>query len=317
MRVKNIITLTIITVLSLGLIITSNLIFTPIAKARELSKALDSASVYYEGATRVEVEKLYSEGNAKVSLALRVFGTDDTPIGYLYEVNENNDFGNIKIIVKVNLKDLIEEIIILELNQTMYEKQTEKLANDYLFTKLDDEIVDVTGGVTSISLNTLTNMIKVLGKVHHSNPKLELTLPYLEYFDEYEIVDEVEKTIDEASVLKETISNGKGFVYTLTKSGIYETGNASKKELTLVVVLDGEGNILDLLLPGDLYRHSKGNLYNNALEYISEFKEMHINEIPDAYTGSTSDGGANNSKLLIHNLLVIAKEDFGVWKKKI
>ncbi|MFA5692525.1 MAG: hypothetical protein WC907_02815 [Acholeplasmataceae bacterium] len=311
MRLKNILTLTIITVLSLGLIIGSNLIFTPIAKERELSKALDKAEIYYEDVTRVEIEKSYSEGNVKVELLLRVFGKDDNPLGYLYEINETNDYGNIRIMVKVNLKDLIEELIVLELNQTMYMKQTEKLANDYLFTKLDDNVVDITGGVTTISLNTLTNMIQVLGKVHHSNPKLELTLPYLDYFDEYEVVSEDKKTIDEASVLKETISDDKGFVYTLTKSGVYDSHSPTKKEITLVIILNNEGDILDLLLPADLYKHTKsGNFYNNALEYVTGFKDLNISEIPDAYTGSTSDGGANNSKLLIHNLLVIAKEDF-------
>lgn len=310
MKTKNIIVLSLVVLLGLGLTILTGLIFNPIALKIEKEKALEKTLLYYDKAKDVEVLTNKKMDGVSVSFGTKVYDKDDVGIGYLYEINKENDFGNIKLMVKVDLKDSISEIVILELNQTMYQSQTEKLVNDYVFTKLSNEVVDLSAGATSISLNTLSSMIKVLGSYHHDVEKLELSLPYLDYYGDYEVLETKNENKNGADIIIETISDDKGLVYSLTKAGIYQTGNAKETEITLVIILDNEGKVLKMLLPGELYKHSKGGFYDKALLHVEEFENMKLEMVPDTYTGASdpSSGVPFNTLNLIHDLIQTAKE---------
>jgi hypothetical protein len=311
MRLKNILTLVITFILSIGLVFGSYAIFNPIKVERERQETLSIAKEYFSNAQDFNAYNGASVGNVKVSLALKVLGQGGSELGYLYEANVTNSYGNIRVRVVAGVDQKISEIDLLELNQTMYQAQTTNKINTYLFTRID-EIADSYAGATSVSIRSLVDMMVVVRDVHKLVPKTEIHDPYEEYFGEYSIDSTDTQTVNDATVVIQTITGSKksGAIYTVTKMG---TGyvDHSDDTITAIIILDSEGNILLVDLPTDLYNHTKGSYYNQVRAYARGFMGQNIADITDAYSGGTNEGLSDtphNSMSLVHHEMVIVKE---------
>jgi len=310
-KIKKLIILFVSMAFSFGLVILSHAIFDPIKKERDRQEMLDEVKVYYPNV--IDFEQLTKDtiNGVSIELALKVYGKDETPLGYLYIINAGNSFGNIKLRVLVNLKDRIDKIEIVELNQTMYQSRTQEAIKLYVDALVSSNMPDVLGSVTSVSLNTLISMMKSLGVYHDLIEKFPNMLPYKEYFgDDYEVVSTEITTYDGAEVKVETIKD-KGYVYTVTKSGIYNSDSDDERPITLILALDLEGKIIGGELPSDLYKHSGGNYRATVIEYLESFFDGKIQNVLDDYAGASDPSDpsiAHNSRRLVHKILVIIRE---------
>lgn len=312
MKLKSILALTITFLVSLSLLIGSYAIFNPIKLAKEKEKALAEIKVMMSDATDFTSNPLETIDGVEILLSAKVYKGSEG-IGYVYEANAKNGFGNIKIMIAVGLDEKISDLKMIELNQTMYQDKTTKLLQDYKYQKLSPSIADQAAGATSVSMNTLMDMFSALGSHHAKVEKFPFVMPYEAFYGEYTIASSTTSNVSGAAVKVEVINGASksGKVISLTKAGVYQTGSLTEKEIMVQVALDETGKILGVLLPNESYKHSLGNFYAKALVYAQSFKDMMINEVPDAYTGSTNDEGEpNNSKMLIHELMLIAGEVF-------
>lgn len=307
LNIKNLIALAIAFILSIGLVIGGYMVFNPIKEAKDKAVILDKVETLFADATEFTVNPNETIDGVEILLSLKVLdGT--TPLGYIYEANTVNGFGNIKIIISVGLDERIIEVVVQELNQTMYQSNTLSLAQNYVFQKLSGSIPDANSGATSVSAWSLMDMMQAIGAHHDKIDKFEIILPYQAFYGEgYQVIDTKTSNVDGAVVKTETISGNLGTVYSLTKAGIYNTDLVTTKEITVVVVLDDAGKILGVLLPPESYNHTKGNFYNNALEFSQSYVDLNLSDIVDGQAGSTADPGAFNSRSLIEDLMLIAK----------
>src|SRR5690606_38529337 len=297
-KLKNLIVLFAAFLVSFGLIFGSYIIFNPIKLEREKEEALAQIKVLVADATDFESNKLETIDGVEILLSAKLYKGED-PLGYVYEANSKNGFGNIRVMIAVGLDEKITDVKMVELNQTMYQSKSEALLNNYKFQKLSPNVSSTQAGATSISLNTIMDMMNVIGVHHEGIVKFDIPKPYKDFFGDYEIKSTSQSTISGATVKVEEI-DGKGFVYTVTKDGLYQTDNLTKKFITLQVAVNNDGKIIGVLLPNELYLHTKG-YYAKALAYAQSFVNIDLNAVPDAYSGvSSDDGEPNNSKLLIH-----------------
>lgn len=307
LNIKGMITLFITLLVSFGLVVGGYLVFNPIKEEKEKAIILDKVETLFADATEFILNPSETVDGVEISLSLRVLDGSD-PLGYVYEANTQNGFGNIKIIMSVGLDERIIELKILELNQTMYQSQTENLAQSYVYQKLSQSIPDANSGATSVSAWSLMDMIGAIGMHHDSVEKFEIILPYQAFYgDTYTVIETQNSTVDGAALKIETISGNLGKVYQLTKAGIYNSDVVTTKEITVVIALDNNGKILGVLLPPESYQHTKGNFYNNALEFSQSYVDLNIADIVDGQAGATTDPGAFNSRSLIEDLLLTAK----------
>lgn len=317
MKLKEILTFSISILVTLGLVITTFAIFNPIKVEKQNKLTLEKIQTLISDAKSFEVNEPTTVGSTDITLSTRVMGNNDSALGYVYEINEKNGFGNIKLLVAANAKSEISKVTIVELNQTMYQDKSEALIKSYVNQKLTN-IIDLQAGATSVSLNTIMSMFSNLGEHHQSVPNFDTKPPYFDFFgEEYEVLSSEDKSMNDTTIIVETISNDLGLVFTLTKEGIYNSDSETKKPITLVIGLDKDGKILGIQLPTELYQHSSGGYYNNTKIYAESFVGTNINDFLDGYTGASSDDGLpNNSRYLVHTLFVSAKEVYQAWKKK-
>lgn len=314
MRLKNILVLTISFLLSIGLIFGTFSIFNPIKLERERVATLSIVKEYFESADDFEKLAPKTVDGIPVSMVLKVLDNEDAPLGYLYEANVINTYGNIRIRVSVDVSQKIQTVDLVELNQSMYESKTINTAKNYEFQDIT-KIADGYAGVTSISVRGLMDMMMAIRDVHNSIPKFDIPRPYAAFYGtDYTIESTTEQTVDGASVKVEMITDGLGTVYTVTKSGIKQYGHTDLYPITLVVATNASNQIVGVLLPADLYGHTKGAYYVKALAYAQSFVNTNLNNVPDVYASPTEgvDNGESdfpdNSKRLIHSEFVIAKE---------
>ncbi len=314
MKLKNILVLLGSFFLSIGLIFGSFSIFNPIKLERERAATLKIVNEYFEAAADFERFTPQTIDGLNVSLVLKIQDSQGDPLGYLYETNIRNTYGNIKIRVSVDVNQKIIEVDLVELNQSMYQNQTVNKANAYADQDIT-KIADGYAGATSISLRGLMDMMKAIRDVHNSIPKFDIPRPYEAYYgSDYTILSTQNQTIDGANVKIETISEGLGKVYTITKSGIKQYGHKDLHSITLVIATNASNVIIGVELPAELYEHSKGGYRQQAVAYAKTFIGVNLDSIPDVYAGPTSgeeDGlmdVPDNSKRLIHLEFLIAKE---------
>src|SRR5690606_37184685 len=118
----------------------------------------------------------------------KVMKNQNEELGYLYEANVKNTYGNIKIRVKVDVKERIQMVDLVELNQSMYQSQTTNKAQSYVEQDIS-KIPDGYAGATSISLHGLMDMMMAIRDVHNSAPKFDIPLPYKDYYgSDYTII---------------------------------------------------------------------------------------------------------------------------------
>lgn len=304
-NIKNLITLSVAIMAGLLLSIGTHMIFNPIKIEREKQETLDVLANYFEDVTDFETNKLETLSGVEILRSIRAYD-EDLGIGYLYEINYSNGFGNMHIRLTVSPKDIIESAEFIELNQTQYQPQSRDLLEKYVLQKLESNIADGAAGATSISLNDLSHMISMLGKHHDGTDKFEISLPYAEIYGvtDYNITNEETTSENNAQIIIETIED-LGTAYTVTKSGIYETGNVTEKSITVIVVLDLENNIVGVLLPVDKYNHSKGGFMSNALEFLKSYVDLNLEDIVDGSVGPTNPAISFNSRSLIEQMVLI------------
>jgi len=160
---------------------------------------------------------------------------------------------------------------------------------------------------SSISLNTLMDIVRSIGVHHDGVDKFDMPMPYKDYFGEDYVIASTTDTVKDGATVKIEVIEGKGLVYSLTKSGIYASHSSEEKPITLVIVLDNDGKVLGAELPADLYKHTK-SYGDDAKEYALSFIDQMINDVPDLYAGSTDSDIAFNSRNLVHKLFVVARE---------
>lgn len=313
MKLKNILTLTISFILSVGLVFGSFAVFNPIKLEKERQATLAIAKEYFNTATDFESFNGLTVGSVKVSLALKVKGSGNSDLGYVYEANVTNTYGNIRVRVVAGIDQKISVVDLLELNQTQFENQTKNLARSYQFMSISS-IADGYGGATSVSIRSLIDMMRAIRDVHESIPQFVVPEPYKKYFGEYTIDSTNTQSVGSATVVIETVTGAttSGTVYTITKVGQGWVEH-SDSAITMIVVLDTEGNIIGVELPFELYGHSKDEYYDQVKAYAETFIGDHIEDIADAYTGGTNTGESDtphNSMSLVHSEIAIVK---GLW----
>ncbi|WP_162146870.1 hypothetical protein [Acholeplasma granularum] len=304
-NIKSLITFLVVIVLSALLSITSYMVFNPIKEEKIKQETLTILDEYFSGVTDFEKNETETLSDVEILLSVRALKNEE-PMGYLYEANYHNSFGNIKVRLVVDLKEIIQKAEFIELNQTMYLTQTTNNLQTYVQRKLNKDIFDGAAGVTSISINDLSHMISMIGLHHDSTNKFEVQLPYQEFFGEdYTITDTENLNEDGAKIVKETIGTS-GYVYTLTKAGIYNSDSITQKEITVVVALNPNGLIIGTQLPIDLYGHSKGGYYNDALAFLQTYNDKDLTTLLDGQAGTTTEI-AHNSRMLIEDIMQILK----------
>lgn len=310
MKLKSILTFVVAIILSLAISVASGLVFNPIKAEKERQITLSKIQEVFKDAVNFTLNSNEKVGDTEIILSAKVFGKDEKELGYFYEINETNGFGNIRLIVAADVKQSITNVTTVELNQTLLQEQTKTVISSYKGQKLN-QIIDWNAAATSVSAHTVMSMFRNLSDHHNEIPHFDSKPEYFEYFGEdYEVIVTNNQTVNGATLVIETISNDLGYAYSLTKDGIYDSSNpGTKKFITLKIFMNKEGKILGAELPSDLYKHTKGDYYNNAVLYANSFKDMNISEIEDAYVGASdiSDGQPNNSKKLIHELFNTAK----------
>lgn len=314
--VKSMITLAVVLILGIGLSIGTHLIFNPIKEERAKQETLSILDDYFTGVTDFEGNKLEVIEGVEILRSVRVYKNED-PLGYLYEANITNDFGNMKVRLSVDVKDVIQTIDFLELNQTMYLPQTTKMLETYVLSKLSTDIFDGAAGATSISKNDLSHLMSMVGSHHDKTDKFEIQAPYKEFYGDDYVISNTEELSNSGATIKVETIEGLGVVYTITKSGIYQTDSTQEKSITLVLALNNDNKIIGVLLPAELYNHTKGGFMTSAMEFAQSFKDTSILDVTDGNAGPTGDGVAYNSRTLIEDMVLIVQGVHISWKKKI
>lgn len=314
--VKSIITLAVVAILGIGLSIGTHFIFNPIKEERAKQETLSILDDYFTGVTDFEANKLEVIEGVEILRSVRVYKNED-PLGYLYEANITNDFGNMKVRLSVDVKDVIQTIEFLELNQTMYLPQTTKMLETYVLSKLSADIFDGAAGATSISKNDLSHLMSMVGLHHDSTDKFEIQAPYKDFYGDDYVISNTEELSNSGATIKVETIEGLGVVYTITKSGIYQTDSTQEKSITLVLALNNDNKIIGVLLPAELYNHTKGGFMTSAMEFAQSFKDTSILDVTDGNAGATGDVVAHNSRTLIEDMVLIVQGVHISWKKKI
>lgn len=306
LKIKGFITFAVVIVLSISLSIGAHLVFEPIRQERADRVTLEILETYFSEVTRFESNPLETIEGVEVTRSLRALKADE-PLGYLYEANITNEFGNMRVRIAVDVKDIIQSVEFVELNQTLYQSQTRNMLNTYLLTKLETDIFDGAAGATSISRNDLSRLMRILGRHHDQSDKFDFVLPYVAYYGPDYVVSNTEYlTVSDATIIVETIS-GQGVVYTITKSGIYQTGSIEEKSITLVLALDSNNEIIGIDLPVEGYNHTKGNFMSSVIRFVESFIGTNLADITDGNTGASGDGEAHNSRNLIEAMILIVQ----------
>ena len=304
MKLKGILTLLFVVLLGGILSVSSHLVFEPIRQEREDRLTLEILGSYFNEVSRFETNPLETIQGVEITRSLRALKADE-PLGYLYEANITNEFGNMRVRITLDVRDIIQSVEFIELNQTLYQSQTRNMLNTYLLTKLETDIFDGASGATSISRKDLSRLMSALGRHHDQSDKFEFILPYVAYYGPDYVVSSTQTlSQDNATIIVETIS-GQGVVYTITKSGIYQTGSIEEKSITLIIALDNANNIIGIDLPVDLYNHTKGNFMRSAIAFAESFIDTNLADVTDGNTGASGDGEAHNSRVLIENMMLI------------
>ncbi len=304
LKIKGFITFAVVIVLSISLSIGAHLVFEPIRQERADRVTLEVLESYFSEVTRFESNALETIEGVEITRSLRALNADE-PLGYLYEANITNEFGNMRIRISVDVKDIIQSVEFVELNQTLYQDQTRNMLNTYVLTKLETDIFDGAAGATSISRNDVSRLMRILGRHHDQSDKFEFVLPYVAYYGPDYVVSETQNlNQNDATIVVETIS-GQGVVYTITKSGVYQTGSIEAKSITLVLALDSNNEIIGIDLPVEGYNHTKGNFMRSAITFAESFIGTNLADATDGSTGASGDGEAHNSRNLIEDMILI------------
>jgi len=305
-KVKGLMTLSIVLLASVLLVIGTHMVFNPIKVERENKATLSLLENYFAEVTDFETNNLETIEGVEILRSVRIL-KDEEPLGYLYEANIVNSFGNMKVRISVDVKDIIQTAEFIEMNQTMYQTQTQNMLQTYPLNKLNADIFDGAAGATSISKNDLAHLMSMVGLHHDSTDKFEVVLPYSEFYGEDYVISSTENISEAgASMIKEVIE-GQGVVYTVTKSGIYQTDSIEEKSITLVIALDNDNKIIGILLPVELYNHTKGNFMASALVFAESFVGINLADITDGNTGASGDGSAHNSRNLIEDIVFVVQ----------
>ncbi|MFU8792578.1 MAG: hypothetical protein ACNA7K_00985 [Acholeplasmataceae bacterium] len=230
-------------------------------------------------------------------------------LGYIYVAYNTNKYGYMRIITSIGLDGTILGAEFLEINQTLDVNSTRINLSLYEGLNITEAapVGDMISGVTG-SKNTLVDLMYDV-RVAHEKLDIAPQDPYLGWFD-----GEVTRTADdtftaEGSVVsRQVVTEGDdivGYIYEVTKSGVYY--DSSQASITLQVGLSVDGEIVGILLPEDAYNHTKG------------FRNQMITFIENTYIGTSlseviilGDGDlvadATNSSRLINEMLVDLKD---------
>lgn len=295
-------------IVSIFLIILVHSITNPIYENNLKQKQLEKINLIFPEAT--DFELLPIEDNfASLSIRAQVY-KNDLPHGYIYEVNGSNPYGNLTFLIGVNLSNKIVKIEQLVVNQTAgYLDRVTTAVNHYQNSDITDVVDANTGSTQSVSISTINNMMRQVKLAH-----LEfegLTTWKDDIFNNYEVIN-VEENITSKILSKETIVDNQGYVYLIQDSGLYNSFTGAEGDIIMEIAVDNEGIILGYIYT--LYEHSP-SFQEDVNNYLNSFIGENISAIPDVYSGPSE--GSNNSKKVVHQILLALKEDLSWLKEKI
>lgn len=227
--------------------------------------------------------------------------------GYVYDGSKT--YGEIKLYV--GIKEDIVYVEQFQLEQTAIyiadiRHYIEENFQGVLYTEIEtiapENVADLNAGATASDSTTLIkNMVLEVINIEYDLKQPE---PYEAYYGEgYEITD---TQTYENSLLQTKFTIGtSGYIYVVTGSGPYlgfdnEIYNGS---ITIEVLFDNNDEILEILLPEDLYGHTKSFSTRNS-DYLASFKGLTLNEIQTMIDDSADlQTGATGSRELIDVLL--------------
>lgn len=298
---KSRITLLMVFIISVLVVVLSGVLLSPVIQKKEKQLIIKEAQLIYNQTTDVKIYDLKKDPQSILSKALALNNEDK--LGFIFKAKKDNEFGTIEVLVAINTDHKINEVKILILDQTQYQTETQQAALDYKGLDIT-KLTDANSGATSVSINTLDQLIEDIS-LAHSNIEIEPTKPYETWFgSEYEVSDRKE-SVTENILLKETIKD-KGFVYTISQTGLYHNAEGS---IRVILILDQSYKILGIELPLEHYNHSKGNFYDSVVAYATSLIGEMLLDFPDAFNGASGSPATGNTRRLVFQMLNLVKEE--------
>ena len=241
----------------------------------------------------------------------------DQVIGVVYEVVARNGYvldsqktyGEIKLYVGIKDDYIYVEQFQLEQTAVYVANIRHYIETNFqgvLYSKVEEimpeNVADLASGATASDSTTLIkDMVLEVINIEYDLKQAE---PYEAYYGEgYEITDTLTYS---DSLLKTKLTIGtSGYVYILTGNGTYIGFDdvVYDGSITIEVLFDSNDEILEILLPEELYGHTKSYSARNS-NYLASFKGLTLDDI-QAIIDDSADikTGATGSRDLIDVLL--------------
>ena len=239
---------------------------------------------------------------------------DGEVIGYIFIADQTNSYGNIRIAVGIGADGIITGAQALAVNQTLKANDMRtyitQLKGSSIFEPLPTPIpANLISGITG-SRNTLNALISDI-KTSFEGLDIEPFDPYLAWFGEgYKLLTdesfEEQNGVVEKKLVHDEDDSLIGHLYVLTGSGVYIDNDSTEKSVTIIVALDLELNIIGILIPEDLYEHTKGGLLRSIIEFAEQFEGENLSDI-ELFETEDLVAGTTNSSRLVNQLLVALK----------
>ncbi len=246
---------------------------------------------------------------ATIIAAVKGLDVQSNVVGYIYIASGTNQYGNMSIAISIDANGKVLGAQFVSIEQTLNVDGTRTNLSRYVGTQISALTPegDLISGVTG-SLNTLKSLLGDVALAHAQIADLP-TDPYTAMFGEgYTKTSDSSFSGSGDVKSREIVKDGSGteiaYLYRLNGFGIYDSDNATEKDITLYVGVSLEGTILGVIVPENEYNHTKGGLLSQTITYAESYTGKALSSIETADLTS----GATNSKALVHKLITALKE---------
>ncbi|MFA5560154.1 MAG: hypothetical protein WC964_00095 [Acholeplasmataceae bacterium] len=243
-----------------------------------------------------------------VSSSIKALDKDNKEIGYVYVVNGTNGYGNMTIVISVNMNGIIQSSEFTVMNQTLNQDATRANLARYNGTPITDleEPIGIIGGAT-VSFGTVKSMLADVAKVHVQVAE-DVTEPdpYEDWFGEgYQLEEKVDLTgeyLQAKQVVKNSNGDIIGSIYVVEGKSVYHS--SSEGTIRMHVGLDNDGKVIGYHF--EVYEHTNGFRPDVVAYLNAEVLNTNINDFEEDEGIST--GATNSSRLVIRMLTELKSE---------
>lgn len=295
-------TITVVFIISFGLIVITNMVTSPIIESRQREQQIAQYEILFK-----DIDHFETVVSSETFEATFAYDENNNTLGVMYHSMQTNAYGDMTIAFSVDASGTIVHAYILEYNQTESLKSIVE-SNVQLFIGLNlgdlPSRSDLTSGATR-SYDATTDAF-LEGKSHFDTLDLKPKDPFSVMAQGYAY-----KVVDETFVSTEHVINKHiiyddydfvlGYIYTLYGSGPYQDGGEDK-DIQYYVAIDDAHTILGVLVLDEEYHHSGGVFYSRIKAYLDSFVGQTLEALSydvDWVSGATS----GNSKALVDTLM--------------